>query len=181
MILTFRINSDTRHERVTCFKNIRVTEKISGKKLLSEDGTVGFASLSSGESQQPATSIMVEDQVVLVRRVNNLTIENSIRVEGLITVVKKASTLSRTKEIGPGRELAFETCVDAIIAEDSLETSGVNDSFRNSSFSLSGLHQMEPDAALSLLQKPPGLARDKIDQFMKYQEEQKKQGDFNRI
>ena len=41
--------------------------------------------------------------------------------------------MSRTKEIGPGKDVAFETCMQAVIVEDSLEISAINDSFRTSS------------------------------------------------
>lgn len=120
-----------KHERVAYFKNVRVTEKISGNTLLREDGIIGLENLSNGEGHQ-ATSIVIEDQVRLVRRVTNL-MEDNIRIEGLMNVVKRASALSRTKEAGPGKDIAFETCVQAIIAEDSLENSGYfNDSFRTS-------------------------------------------------
>ena len=96
-----------------------------------EDGIIGFENLSNGEGHQ-ANSIVIEDQVRLVRRVTNL-MEDNIRIEGLMNVVKRASTMSRTRETGPGVDIAFETCVQAIIAEDSLENSGYfNDSFRTS-------------------------------------------------
>ena len=130
LILTFQVNTDVKHERVAYFKNVRVTEKISGNTLLREDGIIGFENLSNGEGSQ-ASSIVIEDQVRLVRRVTNL-MEDNIRIEGFMNVVKRASTMSRTKETGPGKDIAFETCVQAIIAEDSLENSFFNDSLRTS-------------------------------------------------
>ena len=48
-------------------------------------------------------------------------LEDTIRVEGIMTLVKKSSRTA--KEIGAGKDVAFETCLQAIIVEDSLEAS----------------------------------------------------------
>lgn len=79
---------------------------------------------------------VIEDQVRLARRVANL-VEDTIRIEGEITVVKKTSTMSRTKGVGPGTDVHFETCQQVVILEESFENSALNDStsFKTSFYS----------------------------------------------
>ena len=95
--------------------------------------------------------------------------EDNIRIEGLMNVVKRASAMSRTKETGPGKDIAFETCVQAIIAEDSLENSGYfNDSFRTSQI-LTQMAEQEI-TALNRVGEPIDQVANK---FMEFQEEEK--------
>ena len=79
-----------------------------------------------------------------------------------MTLVKRTSTLSRTKEVGMGRDIKFETCVQAVIAEDSMENSAINESFRTSVL-------VNEIAALNKVGQPKVA----FDQFMQYQEEVK--------
>lgn len=97
LIVLLKVNRDVKHDRATNFKSISVSEKASGKLIFKVDQL-----FPSGQTQ-------VEDCVRLIRRVGTM-IESEIRVEGVLTINKKT-------------ELAFETSVQAIIAEDSQESS----------------------------------------------------------
>ena len=103
LIFTLKVNPDAKHERVASFSNLKVTEKTSGKSIFNEDNIVIF-----NADNTTNTSFVVEDQVRLVKRVNNL-LEDTIRVEGIMTLVKKSSRTA--KEIGAGKDVAFETCL----------------------------------------------------------------------
>ena len=56
----------------------------------------------------------MRDEVKIVRRVTGL-VEDNVRIEGRARVAKKMTC----------QEVSFETCVQVVIAEDSLETSFV--------------------------------------------------------
>ena len=101
LILTMTISHDAKHERVSAFKSIRVTEKVSGKDIFSTTDEDAPGALSSD-------NVMINDSVRLVRRVSNM-VEDHVRIEGIMTIIKRTS--SRSKEVGPGRDIAFETCV----------------------------------------------------------------------
>ena len=101
IILTMTISHDAKHERVSAFKSIRVTEKMSGKDIFSTTDEDALSVLSGD-------NVMINDSIRLVRRVSNM-VEDHIRVEGIMTLIKRTS--SRSKEVDPGRDIAFETCV----------------------------------------------------------------------
>lgn len=77
IVLTLKVNSDSKNERAIQFNNLLVSEKTSGKHLFSREGVMVFAE----GSNKSTPSVTIEDAINVVEKVNNLT-EDTLRVEG---------------------------------------------------------------------------------------------------
>ena len=105
------MNSDSKSERVTQFRDLRVSEKTSGKHLFKRDGLIVFTE----STDDSFSSVTVEEAVNVIEKVSTLT-EDTLRVEGTVVILKRSSS----KSLHPAPTFyQFEACVPAAISEDS--------------------------------------------------------------
>ena len=96
LVLAFKVNPDSKNERVSQFSDLSVSEKTSGKILFKRDMVM--------------PKMTIEDTLNVVEKINNLT-EDTLRVEGTVEILKRNSSKS----------YQFEVCVPAAITEDSMD------------------------------------------------------------